>query len=78
MMMNTIQTKKIDMADLERVNGGGWFDNIVDFCVDAIEDASNFVPDELVAVELVVDEGVKRFSESVYDALEEVSHQMPK
>ena len=77
-MMNTIQAKKIDMADLERVNGGGWFDNIVDFCVDAIEDASNFVPDELVAVELVVDEGVKRFSESVYDALEEVSHQMPK
>ena len=78
MMMNTIQTKRIDMADLERVNGGGWFDNIVDFCVDAIKDASNFVPDELVAVELVVDEGVKRFSESVYDALEEVSHQMPK
>ena len=78
MMMNTIQTKKIDMADLERVNGGGWFDNIVDFCVDAIKDASNFVPDELVAVELVVDEGVKRLSESVYDALEEASHQMPK
>ncbi len=31
MMMNTIQAQKIAMADLERVNGGGWFDNIVDF-----------------------------------------------
>ena len=52
--------------------------DFLDLCVDAVKDASNFVPDELVAVELVVDEGVKRLSESVYDALEEASHQMPK
>ena len=52
--------------------------DFLDLCVDAVKDASNFVPDELVAVELVVDEGIKRLSESVYDALEEASHQMPK
>ncbi len=78
MMMNTMETKKIDMAELNSVTGGGWFDDIVDFCVDAVKDASNLVPDEMWAAEMAVDEGVKRLSDAVYESLEELSHQMPK
>lgn len=78
MMMNTMQTKKIDMAELNSVTGGGWFDDIVDFCVDAVEDVSNLVPDEAWVAEMIVDEGVKKLSETVYESLEELSHQMPK
>ena len=47
MMMNTVQAKKMDMVELENVNGGGFFD----FISDVVDEAVDFVTDTFESME---------------------------
>ena len=67
MMMNTIQAKKIDMVELESVNGGGFFD----FISDVVDEAVDFVTDTFESMEAPATSVTEFIGEGISDKLTE-------
>ena len=74
MMMNTVQAKKIDMVELESVNGGGFFD----FISDVVDEAVDFVTDTFESMQAPATSVTEFIGEGLIDKLtekmEEVFH----
>ena len=74
MMMNTVQAKKMDMVELENVNGGGFFD----FISDVVDEAVDFVTDTFESMEALATSVTEFIGEGLIDKLtekmEEVFH----
>ena len=66
-MMNTIQAKKIDMVELESVNGGGFFD----FISDVVDEAVDFVTDTYESMQASATSVTEFIGEGLIDKLTE-------
>ena len=67
MMMNTVQAKKMDMVELENVNGGGFFD----FISDVVDEAVDFVTDTFESMEAPATSATEFIGEGIIDKLTE-------
>ncbi len=68
-MMNTMHTKRLDMVELEGVNGGGFWDfisDVVDATMDFVEDAFDGMEAPATSVTEFIGDGIiERLTEKI-------------
>ncbi len=78
-MMKVADAKRLNMDELENVNGGGFFDIISDFVVDLVKNPPFEIPDEGCIVMMIADKLIDIFSNNLYDTLvDEKKKQQPQ
>ncbi len=78
-MMKVADAKRLNMDELENVNGGGFFDIISDFVVELVKNQQFEIPDEGSIVMMIADKLIEIFSNNLYDTLvDEKKKQQPQ
>ena len=71
-MMNTMHTKRLNMVELESVNGGGFWDfisDVVDETMDFVEDAFDGMDAPATSVTEFIGDGIiERLTEKIEEA----------